>query len=382
MNCRRLIAVILPLITIPASAQQPGTDPRTLFKRLDKNRDGFIAADELAPERRAIIKRLDTDGDGKISLEEHLKARGPNSAPPPNPGAPKVQFEIPDSVEPLLDVDYSGNDNPRQKLDLYRPKKRASEKPLPVVVFVHGGGWKAGDKSSGMRNIVPYVASGDYAGVSIGYRLTNEAQWPAQLHDCKAGLRWIRAHAAEHKLDPDRIAVWGSSAGGHLVSILGTTSDVPALEGRVGKHTDQSSRVQAVVNFYGPEDFITMVSQPSTVDRTTQDYPEALLLGGRVQDVPEAAKNASPVTYISKSDPPVLTAHGTNDPLVPFAQAEEFHAALRKAGVSSTLITMKNGGHGFGSSDLDAIVHRFLDKTLRGIDSRIEDTTIELAPRK
>jgi len=121
-----------------------------------------------------------------------------------------------------------------------------------------------------------------------------------------------------------------------------------------------------------------MVTQSSTVDRTMPDYPEALLIGGRVQDVPYAAKHASPVTYISKDDPPFLTAHGTKDPLVPFAQATELHEILKKAGVSSVLLTMQNGGHGFASKDLDDTVKRFLYKELRGIDSKIQDTTLEV----
>jgi acetyl esterase/lipase len=165
-----------------------------------------------------------------------------------------------------------------------------------------------------------------------------------------------------------------------LVSILGTSGDVAELEGKVGAHTDQSSRVQAVVNYFGPENFLTMVTQPSTVDRTTPDYPEALLIGGRVQDMPEAAKMASPVTYISQDDPPFLTAHGTKDPLVPFAQAEELHAGLKKAGASSVLITMKDAGHGFGSPELDNVVRRFLDKHLRGIEGEVQDATLSSSP--
>ena len=357
-------------------AQQVRPGPELLFKRLDKDGDGFISSEELPAERRANLKRIDTDGDGKISLKEHMSVLGNRPSSPQ--GRPIPSTPVPDTIEAKLDIPYADNENPRQQLDLYLPKKRTSDKPLPVIVFVHGGGWKGGDRKSGMRNLAPYVASGDYAGASVGYRLTNEAQWPAQIHECKAAIRWIRGHAKELNLDADHIAVWGSSAGGHLASIIGTSGDVPALEGRLGKHTDQSSRVQGVVNYYGPENFLTMVDQPSTIDRTTQDYPEALLIGGRVQDVADAAKSASPVTYISKDDPPFLTAHGTKDPLVPFAQATELQTKLKAAGVSSVLITMKDGGHGFGSTELDTIVHRFFDKTLRGIESKITDSTIEV----
>ncbi len=368
------------LLALPAVAQQaPGgsakASPEQIFKRLDRNNDGKITLDELPQERRDNFKRIDTNGDGGISLAEHLAFITSRN----NPGRPATQTGSP-AIEPQTGIAYADNANPRQQLDLFLPRKRTGDKPLPVLVFIHGGGWKGGDKSGGARQLEPFVASGDYAGVSVGYRLTNEAQWPAQIHDCKAAIRWIRAHAKEHGLDPDHIGVWGSSAGGHLVSMLGTSGDAPELEGRLGSNLKQSSRVACVVNYYGPENLVTMVTQESTLDRTTRDYPEALLIGGRVQDQPEAARRASPVTYISKDDPPFLTAHGTKDPLVPFAQATELHAALKKAGVASTLLTMSNGGHGFASRQLDEVVHHFLDKHLRGIDSKIEDQTIELPP--
>lgn len=379
---KRFAVLALALSLAPAHAQQnpnagkagtPGLE--ALCKRLDKNADGFIVTDELPPQRRAVVKRLDKEGDGRISLTEHLAAMG---GKPALPGPQLLSNVVPEGVEAKRDIPYAGKENPRQKLDLYLPKKRNDDKPLPIVVFIHGGGWKAGDKASGLRNIAPYVSSGDYAGVSAGYRLTNEAQWPAQINDCKAAIRWVRANAKEYGLDAQHIAVWGSSAGGHLVSMLGTSGDVKELEGQLGTFTDQSSRVQAVINYYGPENFLTTVTQSSTVDRTMPDYPEALLIGGRVQDVPDAAKHASPVTYISKDDPPFLTAHGTKDPLVHFAQATELHETLKKAGVSSVLLTMQNGGHGFASKDLDNTVKRFLYRELRGIDSKIQDTTLEV----
>lgn len=364
----------------PAAAAKPppAGSPEAVFKRLDKNGDGFIATDELAPERRDIIKRLDRDNDGRISYAEHmLGIVSRPAAPPASQPARPVAAPTPDTVDARLDVPYADNTNPRQQLDLYLPKKRSSDKPLPVIVYIHGGAWKGGSKAEGMRPLLPYVAAGDYAGVSVAYRLTNEAQWPAQIHDCKAAIRWIRGHAKEFNLDPDHIAAWGVSAGGHLVSMLGTSGGVGALEGRLGSFTGESSRVQAVVNYFGPENFVTMSTQKSTVDRTVQNYPEALLIGGRVQDLPDAAKNASPVTYISKDDPPFLTAHGTEDPLVPFEQATELNEKLLKAGASSVLVTMQKGGHGFASRELDDLVHRFLDRHLRGLKAEIDDRTID-----
>ena len=367
-------------------AQQPAPqanrpDPEQVFKRVDKNSDGKITQDELPPDRRQSFARQDANGDGGISLEE-LKAvfeagarrNAGKSAASAVKG--KGAMPLPDSVIAKRDLAYAGSDNPRQKLDLYLPRNPAAAK-LPLVVFIHGGGWKAGDKASGQGNLMRFVTTGLYAGASVGYRLTSEAQWPAQIHDCKAAIRWLRANAAQHGFDPEKIAVWGTSAGGHLVSMLGTSGGVKELEGALGSHTDASSRVSCVVNYFGPENFQTMVAQESTVDRTTKDYPEALLLGGRVQDVPEKAKEASPVTWVSADDPPMLTAHGTKDPLVPFAQAQELDAAMKKAGAKHLLIEMTGAGHGFGSQELDKRVRQFLDLHLRGIEAEISSEPVK-----
>jgi acetyl esterase/lipase len=151
---------------------------------------------------------------------------------------------------------------------------------------------------------------------------------------------------------------------------------VAELEGNLGPDTAQSSRVTCVINFFGPEDFVAMVRQPSTINRSKGDYPEAKLLGGTVQDKPEAAKAASPVTYVSQDDPPFLTAHGTEDPTVPYGQAEAIHEALRKAGASSILIPMQGGGHGFQSEELDKRLRAFLDRHLLGREAEIPSTPI------
>lgn len=355
------------LATLTATAQQPD-----LFQIWDRNSDGKLTRDELPEGARKNFERIDTDKDGFISKDEHLAVANRR---PKAEGAP-AQRPLQENIEAKLDLPYAETDNPRQRLDLYLPKSRQSDKPLPVIVFIHGGGWRAGYKSSGIGNISRFVSSGEYAGVSVGYRLTNEAQWPAQIHDCKAALRWIKANAKEYGLDASKLGVWGTSAGGHLVSFLGTSGDVKSLEGTLGKHLDQDSKVACVVNFFGPENFITMVEQESTMDRTTADYPEALLLGGRVQDKPDIAKEASPITHVSAGDAPFLTAHGTKDPLVPYAQGQEIDAALKKAGVESLLITMTNGGHGFRSAELDQRVQQFFDKHLRGIAAEISTAAI------
>lgn len=370
----------LLLLAVSAFAQQPprpAFDAESILARDDKNKDGKLTVDELPEGPRRNFQRMDRNGDSGITLDE-LKAAGQamRGGARGTPGRPAVAM---DNIEPKKDIPYAGTANPRQRLDLYVPKKRSSDKPLPVIVFIHGGGWKAGDKASGANQLSRFVQSGDYAGVSVGYRLTDEAVWPAQIHDCKAAIRWIRGQAKEHGLDADKIGVWGTSAGGHLVSMLGASGDVKELEGALGSFTASSSRVSCVVNYFGPENFITMVDKPSTIDRTTKDYPEALLLGGRVQDKPDIARAASPITYVSADDPPFLTAHGTKDPLVPYEQATELDAAMKKAGAPHLLIEMTGGGHGFRSSDLDARVRQFFDLHLRGVSAEISTSAIPSA---
>jgi acetyl esterase/lipase len=280
-----------------------------------------------------------------------------------------------DAIDARRDLPYAGTDNPRQKLDLFLPKKRADEKPLPVIVFIHGGGWQKGDKSGGFRNVARFVESGRYAGVSVGYRLSGEAKWPAQIHDCKAAIRWIRANAKTHDLDPERVGVWGASAGGHLVSLLGTSGGVKELEGDLGPHTGESSRVTCVVNFFGPENFMTMLPP--------QAHSQAAgaiggLFGGSLSEKAAEAKAASPVTHITPDDPPIFTAHGTKDPLVPFAQAQELDAALQKTGVPHLLMEMTGAGHGFRSAELDERIAQFFDQHLRGVKVQIATTPIAI----
>jgi len=362
-------------------AQQPSPEKKAakMFEQMDLNQDGQLDRQELPERLRAHFDRIDTDLSGSISKTEHLKvlsrSKGPDAKTSPR--------SIPIGIEALLDLPYADSNNPRQKLDLFLPKKRLSEQTLPVIAFIHGGGWKGGNKTSGLNNLARFVQSGHYAGISIGYRLTSEAQWPAQIHDCKAAIRWIKANAKKHGIDASKIAVWGTSAGGHLVSFLGTSSDVKELEGKLGKHLDQTSQVTCVVNYFGPENFLTMVRQPSTVDRSKgKEYPEALLLGGPVQERETTAKEASPVTHVSKGDAPFFTAPGNQDPLVPFAQGQELHAALLKASVPSLFQEMTNGGHGFKSSILDARVTQFLDLHLRGISSEIVTAPIVVEEQK
>lgn len=230
----------------------------------------------------------------------------------------------------LKDLAYVERGHERHRLDLYLPP--ASDRPAPVIVWVHGGGWAGGSKAG--TPAIRMVESG-FAVASINYRLSHHAIFPAQIHDCKAAIRWLRAHAAEYRLDTDHIGVWGSSAGGHLVALMGTTNGVAELEGQLGNQ-EQSSDVQAVVDWFGPTDFLT-VGPKETRTR---------LLGSDPKTIPEQAKRASPIHYVSKDDPPFLVMHGDADQTVPIAQSETFTQALKKAGVDATFINVVGGGHG------------------------------------
>lgn len=286
-------------------------------------------------------------------------------------------------VDLRLDQPYAGNSNPKQMVDVYLPRQRSSDKPLPVVALIHGGGWIHGDRLGYAALAIQFARTGNYAAVTVGYRLTNEAYWPQQIYDCKAAIRWIRGHARELNLDPDRIAVWGSSAGGHLSSLLGTSGDVKELEGDLGSFTSMSSRVQCVVNQCGPEDFTKALMFDKEGKPIVQDEAVMGLLGGTYEEKHAEAVAASPLTYVTKDDPPFLTIHGTNDKRVAFANAEAIQAALQKAGVPSLLLPITNGGHGsVGHPEAVTRGKQFVDKILRGIDTTIDVTPVPALPEK
>jgi acetyl esterase/lipase len=234
------------------------------------------------------------------------------------------------------DIVYVPGGKASQSLDIVLPNKQTEGKRFPVVVWIHGGGWEHGDKRGGP--MFPLIARG-IACVSINYRLSDEATWPAQIHDCKAAIRWLRAHGSEFNLDTKKIGVWGASAGGHLVALLGTSNGVKALEGNEG-NLDQSSDVQAVCDFFGPSDLPAIL--PS---KGGAHGPVSKFLGGSDTQV---AKEASPVTYVTGKAPPFLIIHGEKDTLVPVSQSEELADVLKKAGANVTLKVVPGAGHGMG----------------------------------
>ncbi len=298
-----------------------------------------------------------------------------NEDPPGDSGAVSAAAQRSQRLRIEADIPYADTGNPRHRLDLYLPTCRTSEK-LPVIVYFHGGGWRQGDKSDGAARLMPLLRSGEYAGVSAGYRLSGEATWPAQIHDGKAAIRWVRANASKYGLDPDRIGVWGRSAGGHLVLMLGVAGDVPELEGDIGPHGGVSSQVAGVANFFGVAELLAMGGQPGDKDRAGPNSAAAALIGGALNENPEKAKSASPITYVTSNDPPVLTVHGTRDRSVPYDQAVRMDSALRKAGVPSYFVTVKGAGHGDFGSEADDRVKTFFDKILLGKHIEISTETV------
>lgn len=290
--------------------------------------------------------------------------------------AQALQPRLPEGVKAHRDLAYVEGGHERQRLDLYLPEK--AHAPLPAIIWVHGGAWLAGSKDN--CPALRFVERG-YAVVSIGYRLSQHAVFPAQIEDCKAAIRWLRAHAAEYSLDPQRFGAWGSSAGGHLVALLGTSGEVKEFE--VGANLDQSSRVQAVCDWFGPTDLTQMAAHAlpgARLDHDAPDAPEAKLIGGAVQENRDKAARANPITYASKDDAPFLIVHGDQDPTVPYHQSQLLFDALKLAGVSVHFHTIHGAGHGgpgFAGRDIDEMVRTFFDDRFKVGIAKIEALATE-----
>ena len=292
--------------------------------------------------------------------------------------APKVEKDIP----------YVPDGDKAQALDLYLPAETA-EKPEPLIVWIHGGGWQGGSKAG--CPAVGFLKKG-YIVASVEYRFSQKALFPAQIQDCQAAIRWLRANSKKYNIDPDHIGVWGASAGGHLVALLGTSGGKKAFT-PVGGNEDQSDRVQAVCDFFGPADFHTVVEQ-AAADKDvknifkfeTADEPYSKLIGVHVGTDKEKDDAVSPVHYVSKDNPPFLILHGTVDALVPYAQSVELADDLEKAGASVVLQKLPGANHGgpqFNQPKMKELIENFFDKNLQGKDVEVKalpDDEVTLKP--
>jgi len=267
---------------------------------------------------------------------------------------------LPGGARKLTDLAYVADGHARQKLDLYLPEKPTG----PLVVWVHGGGWRGGSKATPPG--LPLLGKGITV-ASVGYRFSQDAIFPAQIEDCKAAIRWLRAHASEYGYDPRRIGVWGASAGGHLVALLGVTGQVKDFD--VGANLDQSSAVQCVIDWFGPADFPAYDPGLPTemVQRENPNSVLSQLLGGPVSQKKELATRASPVTWVTKDAAPMLIMQGTKDPLVPLDQSQRLADKLKAAGAEVTLEVIEGAGHGgpqFTTPERLELMFGFLTKHL------------------
>lgn len=266
---------------------------------------------------------------------------------------------LPPGAQILSNLEYARPSGKPLLLDLYLPQDTQGRKP--VVVWVHGGGWMTGSRE---RPPVLSLVRRGYAVASISYRFSDEAVFPAQINDCKAAVRWLRASASKYGLDPRRIGVWGSSAGGHLAALLGTSGGVTELEGDRGG-PDLSSQVQAVCDFCGPADFLAPDVLDGRAWQLLRDVA-ARLLGGPISSNREKAASASPITYVSQDDPPFLIMHGDRDDQVPLSQSQLLCGALREAGVAAELRVVTGAGHEFfGDPESEQKVGDFFDRWLK-----------------
>ena len=288
---------------------------------------------------------------------------------------------LPEKVVAHRDLVYVEGGHERNKLDLYLPE--GDHAPLPLIIWVHGGGWQNGSKEGAPPLRAGYIEKG-YAVASINYRLSSHAVFPAQIEDCKAAIRWLRAHAKEYGLDPQRFGVWGSSAGGHLVALIGTSGGVKEFD--VGANLDQSSSVQAVCDYYGPTDFTVFVSTPGYESHAGPDSPEAKLIGGAVMENKDKAARVNSISYVTPDDPPFLIVHGDKDGTVPINQSQMLFDALKQAGVSARFHTIhgaSHGGPGFAGKEIDDMVATFFEQRLKStgatVDSSLTESTADPA---
>jgi acetyl esterase/lipase len=269
-------------------------------------------------------------------------------------------------IKDIVYIDSPSSD--KQKLDIYIPN---NDSTMPCLIWIHGGAWLAGSKEGLAKEIDTLLHHG-YIIASIGYRLSSESIFPAQIYDCKSAIRYLKKNGAKYNIDTTKIAVSGSSAGGHLACLIGTSSDIPSLEDKTTGINKVSCKVNAVIDFYGPTDFLIMDELPNECqDPMVHLYPnspESLLLGCNIEDCPEKVKMANPITYVSRDDPPFLIFHGTSDCTVTPKSSILLEKKLKAEGVNVDLYLLQNAEHGgeeFVTSEIKTLVLNFLEKTLK-----------------
>lgn len=401
MNCRLCVSLVAIVLVsrcggIVSAQERPApapTDAPTKEQRIknwldsqDTNDDGRITADEAFGLMKTHFARNDANNDGFLEQEElgrladRLTRTGFNQAQrtrgADGPARSRNQRNIsrrrimsteellkqaPEGVTIEPDIAYRPGDGKAWRLDLIMPSERG-DKPRPGLVFVHGGGWRSGDKRTGtfLQGAIEYARKG-YVCITVNYRLVDEAPFPACVEDCKCAVRWLRAHADKYNVAPKRIGGFGNSAGAHLVAMLGLAGPDEGLEGD-GPYQDQSSLLQAVCPSATPSDFLFQ-SRGSA-----RRGPGGGLLAGSAETFEERARKASPVSHVSADAPPFLVIHGTKDNTVNVAHGDRLVEALKKAGAEDvTYIRIEGAGHGVFNQHADQTkpaMEAFFDRTI------------------
>ena len=347
MPAFRIIAALACVSLLTAVAQQrqmPTAEQmvKNFLKVNDADDDGIVTKAEAQGQLKTNFDRVDRNDDGQVTRDE-LKAvaemlianrkrgnRGQGNRPDTRN---QRSVAVPDNVELKVDIAYC-EDHERQKLDLMLPKEDSKE-ARPAIVFIHGGGWRGGDKGGGQWRSLPLqYASKGYVCISVNYRLTPDGVNIFDcIEDCRCAVRWLRANAQEYNVDPERIGAFGNSAGAHLVSLLGLTPDDTSFDGDSAQYADHSSGFQAVCCGAPPTNFMDFGKPPKN-DRSK-------LFGDE-----DGVKRASPVTWVSEKAPPFLIIHGTKDTTVPVKNGDDLNAALKKAGTDVTYMRIDGAGHG------------------------------------
>lgn len=266
---------------------------------------------------------------------------------------------------------YHVANNYEAKLDVYQPP--GTSQPVPVVVVIHGGGWIAGSKEERALEIAPYLQMG-FAAVNVEYRLAQVSLAPAAVEDCRCALHWVFANAKKYNFDPSRVVLQGGSAGGHLVLMTGMLTPAAGFDHECwtdednvwsqNPGTDKDQRVAAIVNWFGIADVLDELHGPNA-----KGYAVAWL--GDQPNADEMAKRMSPINYVSRNNPPIITIHGDKDALVPYAQSVRLHKALNAAGVPNQLVTVPGAGHGGFTYEQNqtswAAIREFLKKNVKGL---------------
>jgi acetyl esterase/lipase len=316
-----------------------------------------------------VVSLIIAGSAGVLAVDESVK----------KPAAGKsgtAAVSLPAGVRMERDLAYVPEGDEAQRLDLYLPES-VPERPLPLIVHIHGGGWIGGSKFP--CPLLHLVGRG-YAVASIEYRFSQKAKFPAQIQDCQAALRWLRAHSDEYHLNPDKVGVVGGSAGGHLSALVGMAGGKQAFP-KIGGHDDVSDRVTCVCNIYGPANFATVMQQAEDDANIRNVFPFNMpgdpysgLIGVSLNSDRDKTNAVSPVHYASRDNPPMLILHGTHDALVPYAQSVELAKVLKAQGVEVWLQTLPGSGHGgaaFGKPGITKLMQDFFDHHLQGADVKI-----------